>query len=103
MNICYRNQQLLKDEKGFALFLTGHYKKSNTRHKDYVNIIAFSKKDIEEVFSCNTLIEEIEANGFEVFQDLEHINNPDLFLIYQIKDERPIKDVIVIKRECLFF
>lgn len=103
MNICYRNQQLLKDEKGFALFLTGHYKKSNARHKDYVNIVSFSKNDIEQVFSLEKLIKEIEAYGFEVFQDLKHVKDADLFLLYQTKDEIPIKDIKVIKRECLFF
>jgi len=103
MKICYRNQQLLKDEEGFALFLTGHYKKSNTRNKDYVNIVAFSKKDIEEVYSLEKLIKAIATYDFKVFQDFEYIKDKDLYLIYQIKDNRPINKIKIIKKESLFF
>lgn len=103
MKISNRNQDLLKNEKGFSLFLTGHYKKSNTRNKDFVNIVAFSKKDIEEVYDFNKFVECIEFHEFKVFQKYEKIKDNDIFLIYQNKDMRPINKIKLIKRECLFF
>lgn len=103
MEICIRNQHILQDEEHFARFLTGHYKKSNTRNKDFVNIVAFSKRDIEEVYNFSRFIKAIESYNFSVFQDDRVFKNNDLFMIYKNDDTRPIKNVKIIKREVLFF
>ena len=103
MEICIRNQHILQDEEHFARFLTGHYKMSNTRHKDFVNIVAFSKVDIEEVYDFSRFIQAIESYNFRVFQDDRISKNEDLFMIYKNDDNRPIKNVKIIERKVLFF
>lgn len=103
MNISIRNQLILQDEEHFARFLTGHYKMSNTRNKDFVNIVAFSKTDIEKVYNLSKLIKAIEGYNFRVFQDDRICKSKDLFMIYKNDDTRLVKNVKIIKREVLFF
>lgn len=82
-----RCKDALSSEKNFAKAITSRYKMSNTRNKEFVNIMLISIKDVTQYFNLDILIHEINKLDFFV-TPLTESNNTDLLAVIKNGETR---------------
>lgn len=56
----------IKDEKHFAKTVMARYKMSNTKNKDFVNIVILDYKEIIKFFNYELFVEELKLLDFNI-------------------------------------
>ena len=84
----------VKDEKHFAKTITEKYKMSNTKHKDFVNIVLLDIQEVKQFFDIKELSNQLQLLDF-YFVVLK--NNPKYIGIVKNNETRRIEIGKVLK------
>ena len=86
----------IKDEKQFAITVTGNYKMSNTKNKDFVNAIILDINDLKKNFNFEKFENEINKLNFHL---VPISNNPNYLGLIKNDESRKIifKRIILVE------
>lgn len=78
----------IKNETNFAKTIMTRYKMSNTKHKDFVNIVLLQVQEVKQFFDIKELSNQLKLLGF-YFVALK--NNPEYIGIVRNNETRRIE------------
>lgn len=58
----------IKDEKHFAKTIMARYKMSNTKNKDFVNIVLLERQEVNQYFDLELLCSELKTLDFHIIE-----------------------------------